>query len=297
VPSYIKINTNSGAQTIVKGFGSKQIFRQKLQLTEAFLKANVLETKYLNSAGVCGNGAVEAGESCDDANASNGDGCSSTCAVELGFSCFGSPSVCNSTCGDGVVAASESCDDGNQNNGDGCSSTCGVELGYSCTGIPSTCITVCGDGQVAGPETCDDGNLNNGDGCTNSCLIEPGFVCQGNPSTCVVNGICGNGIIEGGETCDDANLTNGDGCNNICQIEVPMAIKGVAINDTGAINNPTAMLDVNSTAGGILIPRLSSSQREGIVSPAIGLLVFDSTTTSFWYFKGATFGWVELAIK
>jgi TonB family protein len=31
---------------------------------------------------VCGNGAVEAGEQCDDGNATNGDGCSSTCRTE-----------------------------------------------------------------------------------------------------------------------------------------------------------------------------------------------------------------------
>jgi cysteine-rich repeat protein len=42
----------------------------------------------------CGNGVVEAGEQCDDANASNGDGCTATCQVETGWSCTGSPSAC-----------------------------------------------------------------------------------------------------------------------------------------------------------------------------------------------------------
>ena len=37
---------------------------------------------------------MAAGESCDDANAANGDGCSATCSVETGFNCSGSPSVC-----------------------------------------------------------------------------------------------------------------------------------------------------------------------------------------------------------
>jgi len=35
----------------------------------------------------CGNGAVEAGEACDDGNNVSGDGCSSTCTVETGFAC------------------------------------------------------------------------------------------------------------------------------------------------------------------------------------------------------------------
>jgi TonB family protein len=32
---------------------------------------------------VCGNGAVEAGEQCDDGNAASGDGCSATCRIEV----------------------------------------------------------------------------------------------------------------------------------------------------------------------------------------------------------------------
>jgi cysteine-rich repeat protein len=32
---------------------------------------------------ICGNGTIEPGEQCDDSNASNGDGCSSTCQIEV----------------------------------------------------------------------------------------------------------------------------------------------------------------------------------------------------------------------
>jgi cysteine-rich repeat protein len=89
---------------------------------------------------VCGNGIVEAGETCDDGNTSGGDGCFSTCTVESGFNCTGSPSVCTGICGDGVVVAGQACDDGNTNNGDGCSSACTVEPGYSCAESPSVCV-------------------------------------------------------------------------------------------------------------------------------------------------------------
>src|SRR5512144_716472 len=34
------------------------------------------------AASVCGNGAIEAGEACDDGNLIGGDGCSSACTVE-----------------------------------------------------------------------------------------------------------------------------------------------------------------------------------------------------------------------
>jgi cysteine-rich repeat protein len=43
---------------------------------------------------VCGDGAVEAGEACDDGDTTNGDGCSSTCQIEPGSVCGGMPSVC-----------------------------------------------------------------------------------------------------------------------------------------------------------------------------------------------------------
>jgi cysteine-rich repeat protein len=41
-----------------------------------------------------GNGTYNAGEACDDGNNTNGDGCSSTCVIEPGHKCSGSPSVC-----------------------------------------------------------------------------------------------------------------------------------------------------------------------------------------------------------
>lgn len=43
---------------------------------------------------VCGDGTYESPESCDDGNIASGDGCSSTCTVEAGYACTGSPSIC-----------------------------------------------------------------------------------------------------------------------------------------------------------------------------------------------------------
>lgn len=43
---------------------------------------------------VCGNGAVEGTEGCDDGLLLPGDGCSATCTVEADYLCTGSPSVC-----------------------------------------------------------------------------------------------------------------------------------------------------------------------------------------------------------
>ncbi len=46
---------------------------------------------------VCGNGIIEAGETCDDGGNSSGNGCSSSCRVEFGWSCSGQPSQCSKT--------------------------------------------------------------------------------------------------------------------------------------------------------------------------------------------------------
>lgn len=66
----------------------------------------------------------------------------------------------------------------------------------------------------------------------------------------------------------------------------------VAINTDNSAPDASAMLDVKSTDKGVLIPRMTSAQRTAIMSAATGLLVFDSTTESFW-FKNST-AWEEL---
>lgn len=81
---------------------------------------------------VCGNGAFDGAEQCDDGNSVSGDGCTSACRVEAGYVCRGARSVCAITCGDGVLASTEACDDGNTRAGDGCSTTCTAESGWSC---------------------------------------------------------------------------------------------------------------------------------------------------------------------
>ncbi len=68
--------------------------------------------------------------------------------------------------------------------------------------------------------------------------------------------------------------------------------QGVSVNGSGTAPDASAMLDIQSTSKGVLIPRMTTAQRTGITTPATGLLVFDTNTASFWY-RHST-GWKEL---
>ena len=66
-----------------------------------------------------------------------------------------------------------------------------------------------------------------------------------------------------------------------------LLIAQVSISTDNATPDASAMLDVQSTTKGMLIPRLTTTQRTSIASPATGLLVFDSDTNSFWFYDGS----------
>jgi hypothetical protein len=68
--------------------------------------------------------------------------------------------------------------------------------------------------------------------------------------------------------------------------------QGVAVNTTGNTADPSAMLDVNATNKGILIPRVTSTS--SITSPVVGLLIFQTTVPiGFYYYDGATWDYLQ----
>ena len=85
-------------------------------------------------------------------------------------------------------------------------------------------------------------------------------------------------------------------CNFVAVLFVCTAIAqpgGVSINHDGAPPDTSAMLDVNATNKGMLFPRLTTAQRDSIHLPAIGLLVYNTTTSTFDYYTGTS--WFSLA--
>ncbi len=71
------------------------------------------------------------------------------------------------------------------------------------------------------------------------------------------------------------------------------SIKGIAQSVT--INpqaNNSGIINVQSTNKGVLVPNMTSAQRVAIAPLQNGLLVFDTTTNTFWFYNGTA--WLEL---
>src|SRR6476646_3607346 len=66
-----------------------------------------------------------------------------------------------------------------------------------------------------------------------------------------------------------------------------LVAQNLAINADGSKANPNAIVDIKSTTKGLLIPRMSTSQRL-LIPQTNGLLVYDTNTKSFWYSNGET---------
>lgn len=65
--------------------------------------------------------------------------------------------------------------------------------------------------------------------------------------------------------------------------------QNVSISDDGTPAHPSAMLEVKVAGAakkGVLIPRMTTAQRNAIASPAKGLLVYDSTNKNFFFHNG-----------
>jgi hypothetical protein len=67
---------------------------------------------------------------------------------------------------------------------------------------------------------------------------------------------------------------------------------GVAFNSDYSTANASAQLDVSSTTRGFLPPRMTTTQKNAIASPAAGLVVYDSTTNKLQCYNGST--WNDL---
>ena len=70
--------------------------------------------------------------------------------------------------------------------------------------------------------------------------------------------------------------------------------QSVSINNTATPADASSMLDVSSTTKGILIPRMTKTNKLNILSPATGLMIYQTLPDSigFHYFDGTRWNWV-----
>lgn len=100
----------------------------------------------------------------------------------------------------------------------------------------------------------------------------------------------------------DFNRASGAGSpNNFCSMHIYGDVAGnalslhpggkVGIGTPGQVD-ASAKLQVESTSSGILIPRMTSAQRNSVASPAVGLLIFDTSLGRIVQFNGSA--WEEV---
>jgi len=74
-----------------------------------------------------------------------------------------------------------------------------------------------------------------------------------------------------------------------------MQAQNVGINTTGAVADPSSMLDVSSTSSGMLAPRMTTAQRNLIPAPLEGLFIYNLDCKEFNYYNGAI--WISSSLS
>ena len=176
---------------------------------------------------ICGNGVVDAGESCDDGQIVSGDMCASNCLVENWGIC-GVHSECDSGfCGGDGLCHPATCNDGIKNGLElnidcgggecaycGCSSDieCGIEVCDRRGSLACEPANSCGNGRLDAGEACDDGNIQGGDMCSSTCLLEELGVCG--VGTDCQSGYCGSDNLCRPAHCNDSMLSGDESASD-----------------------------------------------------------------------------------
>ena len=70
--------------------------------------------------------------------------------------------------------------------------------------------------------------------------------------------------------------------------------QNVAINNDGSTPNASALLDVKSTTKGVLLPRMTKTEKNAIASPVPGLLVYQTgpDSSGYYSYNGTRWSWI-----
>jgi N-acetylneuraminic acid mutarotase len=72
------------------------------------------------------------------------------------------------------------------------------------------------------------------------------------------------------------------------ELTTPAFAQSIGINNTGASPHVSAILDIQSTDKGLLIPRMTQAQRHAIAGPATGLMVYQTDQEKGFYYNYST---------
>lgn len=165
---------------------------------------------------ICGNRRLDTGETCDDGNLAALDGCSSTCAIEPGYVCTGTPSTCTLICVDDSVAGPDT----------GCAGATPHCIGSGATLMCAACglASHCADTNPCTTDTCSD---------TGVCANTP--VAAGSPGACAAGTFCSGAPSNTcvacltAADCVDTNVCTVEACvANVCEVtSVPAGMMGM----------------------------------------------------------------------
>jgi len=210
---------------------------------------DLVVTKAVSSAAVCGNDIVETGEDCDDGNTDPGDCCSATCSYEVAGSLCGNP-------GDGVCDLQDTCNGSGvcTDNVEPPTTVCRADAGECdvaelCDGAGACPVdgfevagTLCGN---PGDGVCDLQDTCNGSGACTDNVEPPTTVCRADAGECDVAELCdGAGAcpVDGFEVAGTLCGNPGDG---VCDLQDTCNGSGVC---TDNVEPPTTVCRADAGA-------------------------------------------------
>ncbi len=237
----------------------------------------------------CSDGVIGTGETCDDGNVADGDGCSSVCQIETGFTCSGAPSVCgcniDATCSN--HAAGTYCATGSSGAANSCAAT-----GGNGTPIPTDHGTCGGaSGSVGAPEAaCSSGACN---AVTNTCAAAGGGACTANNQcttnyclpvshTCAPAGGCTvDGDCATDQYCNASQVCQSKGANGVACAANTQCTSGVCDTDNlCGYGNGRGTCDATS-AGAICRSGNCGASSHKCVEPGDGCTVDADCTSAY----------------
>jgi MYXO-CTERM domain-containing protein len=182
----------------------------------------------------CGDGLVEATETCDDGSLAAGDGCSATCKIETGYQCTGTPSQCsdinecatnnggcsvNAICTNAAPGFACACASGFSGDGITCVDADECATNHGGCAADATCTNTSGSRTCA----CNAGFTGDGVTCTDvdECATDNGGCAADAKCTNTSGGrscACSAGYSGDGVTCMDIDecASGNGGCAQVC---------------------------------------------------------------------------------